>query len=248
LEKDAMSSAINPHNLPEEAVKVAIKDKSNPTSLINLSPSSLASRIGAIPDELFEARPDELAEKFRKERRDKNGKLIYNKETEIEEKLRISFWREYDRAAGRGHPMNMERICSGVCHIQQFQKVITNSYRLAYICTPPDDYVTTMQELLTIGLDQLRDIILLPHVDDKGAPITRMCDVKMKIIDNVLTRVKGAVTQRVETKNLNLNVEQTNVGPSDIASVTDPNEIDRRLKELLSSDSSSETIDVTPKS
>ena len=231
--------------LPEVKARVPIKDRNNPHSAINIAPQVMAKFISAIPDEFFSMTPTELAKEFRK------GRLGYDKDTELEEKLRISFWREYDRATDLGVNMQAERVCSGVCPVGVLNRVMNNSYRAAYICTPPDDYITTMQELLTIGLDQLRDILLLPHVDDQGRPLPRMADVKMRIIDSITMRVKGSVAHRLETKNLNLNVEaDTRRPPTEIGQLTDPDEIDRRLKELLDGQTSKEatTIDVTPKS
>jgi hypothetical protein len=240
VEKEEMSN-----NLPEEKLRIPIKDKSNPHSAVNLCPSAISKGIEAIPDELFSLRPDQLAEKFRL------GRDKYTKESEIEEKLRIAFWREYDSAVENGRAMNMERICSGVCHVNTFKQMASNSFRLAYICTPPEDYVTTMQELLTIGLDQLRDILLQPHVNPKtGLPDARMCDVKMRIIDSITLRVRGSVATRVETKNLNLNVEAdtTKRALTEASQLTDPQEIDRRLQELMGIENRQEAIDVTPKS
>lgn len=228
-------------NLPEVKPIIAVKDRSNPHSAINISPSVVAQAISAIPDDYFSMTPAELAKEFRKDR------VGYTKETEIEEKLRISFWREYDRAVDTGQKMQNERICSGVCTVSYFAKVLRSSYRAAYICTPPDDYLTTMQELLTIGLDQLRDILLLPHVDDQGRPLPRMADVKMRIIDSITARVKGAVISRVETRNLNLDITADQQKPlTEVSKLTDPDEIDRRLKELLDGQGQEEAIDITP--
>jgi hypothetical protein len=232
-------------NLLEGSVRIPVKDKSNPQSVINLAPTLLGKAIDCIPDELFSLRPDQLAEKFRLGRK-------YDKETEVEEKLRFAFWREYDHAVERGLRMNMERICAGVCTVRAFMTITQNSFKLAYICTPPDDYTLTMQELLKIGLDQMRDILLLPHIDERtGRPDPRMCEVKMKIIDQVTLRVKGSVASRIETKNLNVNIESD--GPqrpmTDVSQLTDPEEIDRRLKELMGvRDGEKEVVDVTPTS
>jgi hypothetical protein len=233
------------HKLPEVKPIIAIKDKNNPNSAINIAPQSVSRAIGMIPDEFFELTPHELQEKFRKERQGR-----YTKDTEIEEKLRIAFWREYDRASDYGSMMQIERICSGICHISVFNKAMTNSYRAAYICSPPEDYITTVQELLKIGLDQIRDILLQPHVDEQGRPQPRMADVKMKIVESLTNRVKGMVAHRVETKNLNVNMDADNARPkTEVSHLTDPDEIDRRLQELLEKPSSKpETIDVTPKS
>lgn len=228
---------------PEIALYIPVKDRDNPNSVVNLAPSAVSGFINAIPDEFFSMRADELAAVFRKDRG-------YDKETELEEKLRISFWREYDHAVDSGRMMILERICAGVCHTRVFTKLAQNSYRMAYICTPPEDYTTTMQELLKIGLDQLRDILLQPHIGKDGLPNPRMCDVKMRIMESVTLRVRGSVAHRIETKNLNLNVEgEMGSGiRNEVKQLTDPEEIDRRLKELMGETGTSqkELIDVTP--
>lgn len=222
-------------------VPVPVKDRDNPLSIISLAPMSIERAIMMIPDDVFEMSTNELLRKFRTEK--------YDQYTEVEEKLRISFWKEYERAVDTGRRIDIRALCAGICQERFFLRhMCGNSFRLAYLLTPPNDYVVTIEELLRLGLEQIRDILLQPHVDDKGRPDARMCEVKAKIVERVENRVKGMVAHRVETKNLNLNIEaEQNVkrisGADKLNTLED---IERRLNELRAGDTG-EALDVTPK-
>lgn len=206
-------------NLPEEYRVNPIKDTSNPRSIINLTPSSVSNAIGYIPESIFELGERELKQAA--------------KPTEIEERLRYSFWREYDQAQSALRRINLANIYGGVCSQTHFLKnIVSNSFKLAYILTPPLDYEVQMQELLGLGLEQLRDILLQPHVDDNGKPNPKMADVKQKIVESLHLRVKGAVPYRMETKNLNVNVDGSKQGQLSSKSNISISEIDRELQEL----------------
>lgn len=219
--------------IPDELKGIAIKDESNPRSIINLVPSSMANQIKVIPDAIFSWGEGELK--------------THTKIDVLEERLRLAFWREYDAAQIQGRKINLSHVYGGVCTQAVFQqKVVANSFKLAYILTPPLDYEIQMKELLQLGLEQLRDILLLPHLDEKGRPNPKMADVKQKIVESLHLRVKGAVPYRMETKNLNVNVDETKPRWNQKPTPTSPEEIERRLKELQQAVDGGEVINVQP--
>lgn len=220
-------------NLPEEISRCPIKDVNNPRSVINITPSSVSNAIRYIPETVFAMGEKELKE--------------HAKPTEIEERLRISFWNEYDRAQHTMKAMNLSNVYGGVCSQTHFLKnIVSNSFKLAYILTPPTDYQLRIEEMLNFSLDQVRDILAQPHVFPDGAPNPKMADVKVKIFESLLERVKGAVAQRVESKNLNVNVEAgRSVQKADV--ITSPDEIDKKIREL-EADLNGDIIDVQTKS
>lgn len=224
----------------DERLTIPIKDRENPQSVINVAPAIIGEALEAIPDTVFAMSTTELRDAFRKTR--------YDDFTEIEEKLRISFWKEYESAVTDGRKMSIQRITTGVCQLPFFRKHICgSSFRLAYILTPPEDYVLTLEELLKLATEQIRDILLLPHIKKNGEPDARMADVKLKILESMLNRVKGSVATRVESKNLNVNIENDTKSSSVVAQITSMEDLDKKLKELAKEVSASELIDVTPK-
>lgn len=195
--------------------ELEITSETDPKSVVNLLPAVVSSYIKAIPEEVWLTDEDELAEKGRC--------------SEYDYLLRHAFWLEYDRAIRAGQKMNPISIYGGiVSKFVFFREVCTNTFRLAYMCTPPTDYLTRLDELLTLGLKQYREILTLPNVNAKGVVDSRLVAVKQKIIEDVANRRRGQTVQRIEMKsqNLNVNVEH-NAGKKQ--SVED---MERELAEL----------------
>jgi len=198
--------------------QIGLRDKSNPRSLVNIVPLSVSKAIDVIPDSIFEMTDGEIR---------KIGKI-----DQTEELLRINFWLEYDRAQMGNRKMNITNVICGVCSLQYFQKnIVSNSFKMAYIARPPIEYTLQIEDLLRISLEQMRDILLLPHVKPDGSVDAKLADVKTRIHDSVELRARGAVPHRVETKNLNVNVDsqQTPLQRQEPLSLDD---INKRLLEL----------------
>lgn len=180
---------INEAAFPE----LEITSVTDPKSVVNLLPMVVSSYIKAIPEEVWLMDEDEIAMKGRC--------------SEYDSLLRHAFWLEYDRAIRSGQKMNPISIYGGiVSKYSFFKEVCTNTFRLAYICTPPTDYLTRLDELLTQGLKQYREILMLPNVNAKGVVDSRLVAVKQKIIEDVANRRRGQTVQRLEVKSQNLNV------------------------------------------
>lgn len=126
-----------------------LRDEANPGSLVNLVPSYFASGIRAIPADVFDLSLEELEE-----------------QAEVDatlSKLRIGFWLEHDRAAGSSRMISMTCFLRGIASQSYFaKKICTNSYKLAYILTPPTDYKVAVNEMLHLSLNAQRKILLAP--------------------------------------------------------------------------------------
>lgn len=176
----------------------------------------VGSRLQAIPEDVHVMTDKEL---------EGTGNITF-----YDRRLRHAWHIELTNATKRRLKMNMANIWGGVCSKDYFHKiVINNSFKLAYITRPPFDYRVSLEELLSLGIEQLREILLLPHVNEKGKVDARMADVKAKIVQDIVNRVHGQVIQRVEVKsqNMNVNVEATR----EVESVED---IDAKIRELES--------------
>ncbi len=196
--------------------ELEIRDKDNQRSIVNLLPTWIASYILAIPEEIFSTPLSKLIERF--------------EHTETDSLLRHAFWLEYERAMKTDTKMTISNIFGGVCDKNYFNReVVTNSFRMAYLLNPPTDYNVRLEELLTIGLEQYREILTLPNINAKGAVDSRLIAVKQKIIEDVTNRRRGQVIQRVEVKSQNLNV---NVDKSDKKTPDSIEAIEREIQEL----------------
>ena len=179
---------------------VDFNDPSNPESLINLLPPYLSNPIRAIPDSVQLMSEEELI-------RAGNCGVI-------ESKLRQAFWMEYNHSLmGKKKQMNVSNMFTGICSKAYMRECFNNSFKLAYILRPPANLKVALHELLELGLSQLRDILALPHVDEKGRFDSAHAGLKLKTMEVVMSRLMGGPVQRVEQKNLNVSVE---ANPQDI--------------------------------
>jgi hypothetical protein len=217
---------------------IDLRDLSNPRSVINLVPSSVANGMRAIPLEVFTMPEEEL-------------KLAAHADI-TENRLRHSFWLEYGHALLGDRKMNMAQVYNGVCRREYWnQQIITNSFKLAYILTPPPDYKVQMAELLTLGLAQLRDILTMPLATEHpktGEMVVdaRLAAVKARIVEDLMTRSHGHPLRQIEvtSKNMNLNVE---VASEAQAETRDVAELDAKIKQLEGELSKQKALDVQGK-
>ncbi len=185
------------------APDVDLRDRDDERSLVNMLPSWIGDRILFMPPEFLEMADTDL----------KESGLI----TELEEQLRTSFWIEYGTAVRTRRRMNPVNIYSGICELAYFKKhLVTNSYKLAYICRPPVSYTVKVERLLSLGMDQYEEILKLPNINAKGFVDSRLIAVKQRIIEHLDERARGAIVQRIESKNLNVNMEKT-IGSSSVS-------------------------------
>lgn len=190
-------------------------DRSTPGSIINLVPELLRKRIEAIPSEFFEYDEQELA------RFTKSGRF-----TEIDQKLRITFWSEYHRAMEAQSMIRVSSVTGGVCTDHTFyHRVAVDPARLVFILTQPSNYKVDLEETLYVLVRKLREIADLPVTDEEGQPNYKNIDLLLKTFPHIDNRVKGGVIQRSEIKSVTTNVTV----PKQTVDISD---IDRKLAEL----------------
>lgn len=182
-------------------VEVDLKDKNNPVSLINLLPTQIADWIEIIPEATLAMTEEEIEKHAKPDLRD--------------ELLRTSFWMEYNRATSLGKKMNITQVFGGVCTRDQFvRQICSNSWKLAYIVTPPRDFNVSMMEILYKSTEEMRQVLDIPntYVDEQGVEQVRtnLVSAKMKIWETAQNRVHGSVTQKVQldSRSVNVNVNQ----------------------------------------
>lgn len=200
--------------LPLDGVDIDYKNQDNARSIVNLVPSWLSEKIKVIPDEILAMSENELIEK---------GKI-----TSTERRLKTAWWFEFTKSLHRQLLMKVNEAVTGVMPLDHFKKnFCTNSYKLAYLITPPVNYKHEMVDLLQVGMIQMREMLMMDNYDSKGDVNTRLLEVKFKIVKDIIDRVHGQVIQRVEMKsqNINMNVNRNEVEES-------AQSIDEQIKNL----------------
>lgn len=220
-------------NLPTEYSN-PITDKKNPRSIVNIVPTVLSRQIAVIPESIFAMDEEELR--------------LAARATLVEEQLRISFWREYNSAQDNEKKINISNVYGPVCSQSHFLKrIVTNSHKLAFMLTPPQDYKLRLESMLDFGFSQLEEILRLPNKDNKGNPNTKLIAEKFKIVDSLHNRVMGAIPHRIDTRSVNHNIDGPPVTPTQL---TDPLLVEQQLQELRQlaggvSDESKEVFETT---
>lgn len=190
-------------NLPAESpdqdlAPAPLFDRSNPTSLINLLPTAIATAI----DEHYFTNP----ELFDKDERDlaKHLRSVQRTPSPTDHRIRMKFWMEYDNAMALGRPLRAGAIFSNVCHTEYFYKnYLKNPHKVAWMMSLPSGYLTKVEEALEFGIEQLRDILEVPHMDENGKLNSKVAQLKAKIVAMLDMRLKGAPTQKTVSMNIN---------------------------------------------
>lgn len=188
-------------NLPTE-----IKDDSgeNPFAIYNLVPGVMQGYIDVIPDEAWELSNLELEEKA--------------KAGELEQKLKLNFWSEYERACRNEDVMKMTHVYKGVCSQTHFLKsIISNTYKLAFILTPFEEVTLTQRHLLHLAYRKEAEVLSLPlertkiFITKDGEKIettevdSKLAAVVSKMRESLENRIMGSAVHRSQQVNRNIN-------------------------------------------
>lgn len=222
----------------DETGLVELWSRSDDRAVINLVPPA----VGAALLEAGKARPD----LFQRDERDLYKQLRGdNKQpTATDNRIRLRFWDEYDRAQGEVGKMNMSGVFAGVCTREYFYgRYLQNPEKVAWMACPPASYEVKMEEALAFGIEQLRDILDLPVVSPyNGKYDVKLGELKAKIVAMLDVRVKGATIQRVENRNMNLNISTSDAGVAKKAMMGTMADVEKRIKELEKRDRSAAPV------
>lgn len=190
---------INPVADEDDESRDMILGVDNPKSVFNLVPGQLQRYMKVIPQDVWMMTPDEMEAE--------------EKVRPMDAQLRVAFWLEYERAHRTNSQMRMTDIYKGICSRTLFANhVISNSFRLAYILTPPAEYRIVMQEMLDLGLKQLREFLREEHsyIDENGVRLVdaKVAAVKLKAVEMLSNRLQGMPVHRSMqiTENFNRNI------------------------------------------
>ncbi len=206
-----------------EIKAIDLWNKADDRSLINIVPPALESAFLAAANanpELFAGDERDLYKKLRDSARTPSP---------TDNRLRLAFWMEYDRAQANFKNIRIDNVFGGICTRSYFYGAyLNNPHKVAWLLMPPTSYVVKMEETLDFGLDQLRDILEM----ECGPRDVKLMELKAKIVAMVDQRVRGAVTQRIENRNMNLNVNTSDKQVASLAITGTMDQLDLRLKQL----------------
>lgn len=153
----------------------------------------------------------------------------------MENRLRLSFWREYEAAQETVMPMNIVKIYAGLCTKEYFyQKVLKNPVILGWMLIPPTDYAVLIEESLGFGVQRLREIMELPLTNSKGEVNVRLCDTIIRATAMLDMRIRGAYVQKSEVRQLNFNMHAEAKDMEKAITASSMEEIEKRIKFLES--------------
>lgn len=201
--------------IPEEAPSISVLDEENKFSLINLVPPAFADRMRLIPRDYFSYSESRLHDEV--------------KPDDTLNKLKLRFWDEWQTSilAGVTAKVSITAVYYGVCTEEYFsEQVLSSPKNMAWVLTPPTDYVLTMRDILRQGLGRLREIIQLPIItheliigkagplkDAKGEYLRKtvihrgvITEIR-QIVQLLSDRVHGAVVQRLDVSQKSLTME-----------------------------------------
>lgn len=232
----------------------ALWDDEDPTSIPKIVPPYVGEKI----IKAYKDRPD----LFVKNENELVALLVKEgaRPTATDRRLRLSFWEEYNRVvAGLDdattrytRTMSIDNVVRGVCGKSYFTETYLKYPTLiAFLVCPPASYVRAIEESLTYGLDQLREILEIPNTDDVTetnrrtgvtttvkVPNYRIMELKAKIVMALHQQTKGSlVKHEIDQKTMILtgSLGQLNKGRESVSTIThrmSVDEIDSKLKQL----------------
>jgi hypothetical protein len=184
-----------------------------------VTPGVLAA-IEQVPPEYLEMTPRELEKLSRRKAFSSTDRAI-----------RVNFWNEYTRASAKGCTMRVAHIVQGVCSPAHFHSTfLREPARVAFMLIPPVEFNQMKKILSEQAMETIQEIMDTPHLDAEGKINSKVMDAKLKAAALAIQLDQGAIVQRIENKNLNMNasisVEDKRTTPQSME------EIEARLAEL----------------
>lgn len=227
----------NLENEPK-AAETQVAKKSDPWN--RAEPRSLVNLVPPVAADAFLAASKDCSYLFGhdEETLHKTLKSIGALPTATDNRLRVSFWMEYERAQMSSSEMEMRNVYEGVCSKSYFyHNYLSSAPKVAWLTCQISSYEKYADEAITFGLGQLRDVLSIPHVEygDDGKITkldTKLVELKAKIVFGLEARRKGAVVQRVEQKNMNLSISTTDKQLGQAAMEGTMEQLEKRLEEI----------------
>lgn len=110
----------------------------------------------------------------------------------LDHRLRAQFWFEYDCVqtdmADTVPTMHMPRVIGKAIGKETFYRYITEPVKLAYLLTPPIDYLLTLEFVMNQSMLALLEILELSITFPDGSPDYVLAEKKEKLIEKIHKR------------------------------------------------------------
>lgn len=196
-----------------------MSDSESPRALVNIVPPPVKEAIGRVDPAFLTMREKDLK------------KLV--KPSAVVNRLRNAFWAEYHRAQAMNRNMNMNNVWGGICsHIYFYQYVLKERTMMAWILSPPTEYMIGMTTALHDFMEQISEAASEGRiVDDDGRIDAKALASAIKALEFIHTVVKGPIVQRIESRAMNINIDAKEEKIRDISKLT-PEQAKDRIKTL----------------
>ena len=222
-----------PESSPDRpSYSMGLFDPDNPRSLYECSTESLKASIDAAvlarPD-LFKLEERTLLKILRAENKTPNA---------TDNRLRIRFWEAYERAVGSTREgsakINISWIVEGVVSQDYlYERYLKIPEKVAWMLTPPMHYDIVAKETLAFGMEQLRDIMELPHLDKKTGKVDhKIAGLKLRALQLIHLWVKGAPVQKSMALHGFVARERISSEFTELSEMNSMEALETRIKEL----------------
>jgi hypothetical protein len=151
-------------------------------------------------------------------------------------RIRLAFWKEYERAARAGVGMSDGVMIRTVCKKETLYNLLQSMQALsAWIVCPIIGFLLARKELEMFAQERMLEILSVSAVRADGKVDSRLAQVQANAYENLQNRIYGAVTQKIqsEQKSVNVNLSGHSQGAQKaIGEITDIAEIERRIQTI----------------
>lgn len=175
----------------EEEIKFQqIIDQDDPRAIINLVPKKIQNAIWDLYND-HEHLTNLSEQEFLKE----------NKTSQNMDMMRLSFWREYNRAQDSCGKMITKNIYGPVMSADTFyEKFLSKPINVAWMLIPPDEYQLALETYLSHGRQALREILTANKFNEDGTLNVQVAKVILQAYALIDNRIHGSAIQRIEQK------------------------------------------------
>jgi hypothetical protein len=157
----------------------------------------LRKKAEMIPSDIFDLKPMDLEEKIQP--------------TVLMRRLKKRFWQEYQRALARNEEsISPIAVYQDLCTRQYFYfSIVNNEEIFAWLLSPLTDFDLMTEEALEFSIERIRaELLTLPLYDAKGKFDNYAAGTLLAAAKFLDARVKGSPLQRIEQKNLTVNLHK----------------------------------------
>ncbi len=180
-------------------------DRTDGKSVISLLPKIVRERVEEavmkIPD-LVGLHERDLVKKLRR---------LGKSPTPTDNRIRLCFWNEYDRAQETDERMVMERILHTTVQSDYFYNdYLYRPHKVIWLMCAPASYETLLEEMLQYGVEQVRDILEIPSIVD-GKVDHKLALTKARLLKTLEQKRDGfKVSKPLPSGALELAVDNSN--------------------------------------